>query len=82
MSKVGTLLTVHNVQIFILFNLIKSWFKGFSSPQVFTVFSYLINLMNTLHNLYFYHFGQTYSLFPLPKVTKKRLIGEFKDCVK
>ncbi|BAZ70894.1 transposase (plasmid) [Fischerella sp. NIES-4106] len=38
------------VQPFILFNLIKPWLKVFSIPQLFTGFSYLISLMNTLHN--------------------------------
>jgi hypothetical protein len=33
-----------------IFNLIKPWLKVFSTPQLFTGFSYLISLMNTLHN--------------------------------
>lgn len=38
------------VQPFILFNLIKPWLKIFPIPQLSTGFSYLISIMNTLHN--------------------------------
>jgi SRSO17 transposase len=38
------------VQPIILFNLIKPWLNVFSIPQLHSGFSYLISIMNTLHN--------------------------------
>ncbi len=51
------------VQPFVLFNLIKPWLKVFSIPKLSLGFSYLINIMNTLHNHLFLSLWSNYFSF-------------------